>query len=74
MVARFLSYEFSTLKKIMKEADTGILLCQRGEGKLSHVINIIKNDDKLIFIDGQKYSQKMNLLTEFKTFKLLKNN
>ena len=70
----FLSYNFSTLSKVMKEGETGILLCQRGQGKLSHVLNIIKNDGKLLFKDGQTYSQEMNLLSEYKSFKYLKTN
>ena len=56
---------------MIKEGQRGILLCQRGEGKLSHVINIIKKDGKLFFIDAQTHSQTVNLQREFKTFKLL---
>ncbi|WP_312341249.1 hypothetical protein [Chryseobacterium binzhouense] len=70
----FLSYNFSTLSKVMKEGERGILLCQRGQGKLSHVLNIIKKDGKLLFKDGQSHSQEMNLLSEYKSFKYLKTN
>ena len=70
--SNFLTYNFSTLNKIIKENERGILLCERGYGKLSHVINIIKKDGKIIFKDGQVYSQEINLLREFKTFKYLK--
>ena len=70
--SKFLTYNFSTLNKIIIDGERGVLLCERGYGKLSHVINILKKDGKLIFKDGQVHSQEMNLLREFKTFKYLK--
>ena len=70
----FLTYNFSTLNKVIKDGERGILLCERGEGSLSHVLNIIKKDGKLNFVDGQVYSQKVNLSSEFKSFKFLKIN
>lgn len=73
----FMTYSLSTLRaqeKIMKEGDRGILLCQRGLNEDSHVLNIVKKDGKLLFIEGQVLSQKMNLTAEFKSFKFLKTN
>lgn len=74
----FKTFELKTLRtkeEIMAIGDRGILLCERGFGKQSHVINIMKLEkDKLKYIEGQVFSNEMNLLAEFKSFKFIKTN
>lgn len=75
---RFDTYELGTLRtkeEIMSIGTRGILLCERGPGLKSHVLNITKIEkDRLKYIEGQIMSNELNLLREFKTFKFLKTN
>lgn len=75
---RFITYNLGTLRteeEIMAIGDRGILLCERGPGLKSHVINILKLEkDRLKYIEGQVISNELNLLGEFKTFKFMKTN
>lgn len=75
---RFDTYKLGTLRtkeEIMPIGTRGILLCERGPGLKSHVINITKVEkDRLKYIEGQVMSNELNLLGEFVTFKFLKTN
>lgn len=70
---RFDTYGLGTLRtqeEIMPIGTRGILLCERGPGLKSHVLNITKIEkDRLKYIEGQVMSNELNLLHEFKTFK-----
>ena len=40
--------------------------------KIGHVINVMKKNGELIFIDGQKFSGKVDLKAGYESFKYLK--
>jgi len=57
----------------MKEGERGIVFGYRGPARTGHVFNVIKKDDKLLFIDGQS-GTRANLRDGFISFKYLKTN
>lgn len=70
----FLTYNISSLNKIMLEGERGIIYGFRGPFIDGHVFNVIKKNGKLIFIDAQISSGKANLDAGYKLFKYLKTN
>jgi len=63
-----------SIKKVMKEGETGIIFCSIPFPKRGHVINVIKKYGELIFIDAQTFSGKANLKAGYESFKYLKTN
>lgn len=67
-----------TLENInyMKEGERGILLCIKGGWESNHVLNIYVKDRRLVYKDGQSYSQlgsnRIFLENNFKSFKFFK--
>ena len=68
----FLTMGVPSIKNIMKEGERGIIFCSRPFPRKGHVINVIKKNGELIFIDGQIHSGRANLKAGFDKFKYLK--
>ncbi|WP_165571861.1 hypothetical protein [Chryseobacterium sp. JM1] len=57
----------------MKEGERGIIFGNRGAEIPGHVFNVIKKDEKFLFVDGQSWGNA-NLTDGFISFKYLKTN
>ena len=70
----FLTMSIPSIKNVMKEGERGIIFCSRPFPRKGHVINVMKKNNELIFIDTQVFSGKANLNQGYESFKYLKTN
>ena len=68
----FLPMKIPSINNVMKEGERGIIFGFRGKYKSGHVFNVIKKENKLIFIDAQTNTGKADLNAGFESFKYLK--